>query len=117
MELKIKRAYEPPDPSDGVRILVDRYWPRGRSRSALRIDLWLKSVAPSEDLRRWFAHDCERWEAFKARYFAELDRNPEALRPVQAALARGPVTLVYAAKNERCNHARALAEYLRSRQA
>lgn len=113
MKLQIKRAYEAPEKSDGVRILVDRLWPRGLSRDRATVDMWLKEVAPSAELRRWYAHQPERWPEFRRRYFAELDRQPEAVAGLRAALGKGGATLVYAAKDEKHNNAQALLEYLR----
>jgi uncharacterized protein YeaO (DUF488 family) len=108
----LKRAYEPPGPQDGFRILVDRLWPRGVSRSSAHIDLWLKDVAPSASLRRWFGHDPSRWVEFRDRYFLELGRNPEAVGRLKGHLHRGVVTLVYAAKDTQYNHAVALKAYV-----
>ena len=111
MPVKIKRIYEPPAQSDGQRILVDRLWPRGVAKAQVRIDLWLKDVAPSADLRRWFGHKPERWAEFQKRYLAELAGNP-ALEELRR-LARGkPTTLLYGAKDEIHNQARVLADRL-----
>ena len=111
MPVKIKRIYEPAAPEDGQRILVDRLWPRGVAKAEAHIDLWLKDVAPSADLRRWFGHKPERWAEFQKRYLAELKDNPafEDLR----RLARGkPTTLLYGARDETHNQARVLADRL-----
>ncbi|WP_374533924.1 DUF488 domain-containing protein [Phenylobacterium sp.] len=111
MPVKIKRIYEPPAQSDGQRILVDRLWPRGMAKAQACIDLWLKDVAPSADLRRWFGHKPERWAEFQKRYLAELAGNP-ALEELRR-LARGkPTTLLYGAKDEIHNQARVLADRL-----
>ena len=111
MPVKIKRIYEPPAQSDGQRILVDRLWPRGVAKAQVRIDLWLKDVAPSADLRRWFGHKPERWAEFQKRYLAELAGNP-ALEELRR-LARGkPTTLLYGARDETHNQARVLADRL-----
>ncbi len=107
-----KRAYEPPAPGDGTRILVDRVWPRGKTRESLDIAEWDKDVAPSNDLRRWFGHDPAKWNEFRKRYDAELDRHPDAWEPILKAARRGKVTLVYGAKDEEHNQAVALKEYL-----
>jgi uncharacterized protein YeaO (DUF488 family) len=115
MAIEIKRIHEPASASDGFRVLVDRIWPRGISKDRARIDLWLKDVAPSTELRRWFDHQAERWAEFRARYFRELGENREALAPLVARAKRGRVTLLYAAKEERFNNAVALREYLRGR--
>jgi uncharacterized protein YeaO (DUF488 family) len=112
MKLEIKRAYEAPEKSDGARILVDRLWPRGLSRDRAAVDLWLKDIAPSAELRRWYGHQPERWPEFRRRYFAELDRQPAAVAELRAALGKGSATLVYAAKDEKHNNAQALLEYL-----
>jgi uncharacterized protein YeaO (DUF488 family) len=110
--IKTKRAYDPPEPADGTRFLVDRLWPRGIKKDDLRMDDWLKDVAPSDDLRRWFGHDPARWEEFKQRYFAELDGKPEALEPIRVAAREGDVTLVYSARDTQHNQAVALKAYL-----
>lgn len=112
MDILLKRAYEPPEPSDGFRILVDRLWPRGVSKSSAHIDLWLKDVAPSTILRKWFGHDPLKWTEFRDRYFLELRRNPEAVEQLTGHVRRGAVTLVYGAKDREHNHAVVLKEYL-----
>ena len=112
MPVKIKRIYEPAAPEDGQRILVDRLWPRGVSKGNAHIDLWLKDVAPSADLRKWFGHKPERWPEFRRRYFAELNANP-ATQTLRDLVETGPVTLIYGARDEIHNQAVALAEYLR----
>jgi uncharacterized protein YeaO (DUF488 family) len=104
MDVAIKRAYEAPDPADGKRILVDRLWPRGLAKAEADIALWLKDVAPSTELRKWFGHDPGKWSEFQSRYRAELDGNP-ALAELKAMAQCGKVTLVYAAKDERHNEA------------
>lgn len=114
MKLQIKRAYDAPEKTDGIRILVDRLWPRGLSRDRADVDLWLKDIAPSAELRRWFAHQPERWPEFRRRYFTELDRHPEIVAGLRAALGKGTVTLLYAAKDTQYNNAQALLEYLRT---
>lgn len=117
MAIKLKRAYAPPGPDDGQRILVDRLWPRGISKDTARIDLWLKEVAPSNELRTWFGHDPARWDEFKQRYHRELEGKPDALAQLAAEIRRSPVTLVYGAKDEAHNNAVALKEYIESRLA
>lgn len=102
----------PPEPQDGFRILVDRLWPRGVSRNSAQIDLWLKDVAPSTSLRKWFAHDPSKWGEFRERYFLELQRNPEAIAQLDEHVRRGAVTFVYGAKDREYNHAVALKAYL-----
>jgi len=112
MSISLKRAYEAPSRSDGCRILVERLWPRGVSKQDARIDLWPKEAAPSTELRRWFAHDPEKWKAFKRRYFAELKKRPEALAPIRERVEAGPVTFVFASRELRFNNAVALKEYV-----
>lgn len=110
--IKVKRIYEPPSDDDGARFLVDRLWPRGLSRDDARLTGWLRDVAPSDDLRRWFGHDPSRWEEFVRRYHAELDDRPGAVRPLLDAARAGDVTLVYAARDPDHNNAVALKRYL-----
>jgi uncharacterized protein YeaO (DUF488 family) len=112
---RIKRVYELRSPDDGQCVLVDRVWPRGISKDRLGDALWLKDVAPSAELRKWFDHRPERWKEFRARYAAELDRNSDALATLRAMCKRGPVTLLYSARNEEHNQALALAEYLKTK--
>jgi len=112
--VKIKRVYEPSRPSDGTRILIDRLWPRGLSKRKAAIDEWIKEVAPSTTLRKWFGHDPARWPQFRSRYRAELKRNPEPLKRLRAlARQRRSVTLVYAAHDEAHNDAVVLRSLLR----
>ena len=113
--IRTKRVYETPKKSDGLRILVDRIWPRGMTKERLRADLWLKTVAPSTALRNWFKHDRSRWDGFKERYFFELDQNPEGVDRLVDAVENGPVTLLYSAKDAKYNQAVALKEYLSAR--
>ncbi len=108
----MKRVYEEPAKSDGTRILVDRLWPRGLTKEKARVDLWLKEVAPSNDLRKWFAHDSAKWPEFKARYKAELKHNPAQLALLKQAIAKGPSTLLYGAKDTEHNEAVVLHELL-----
>jgi len=110
--IKVKRAYLPPKAGDGVRYLVDRVWPRGVKRADLAVEDWVRTVAPSDDLRQWFGHDTARWDEFKQRYFSELELKPEAWRPLLAAARRGTVTLVFSARDEEHNQAVALKEFL-----
>jgi uncharacterized protein YeaO (DUF488 family) len=110
--VQLKRAYEPPAGRDGFRILVDRIWPRGISKDSARIDLWLKDIAPSTGLRRWFGHGPEKWTEFRERYFRELEKNPELAAELEEQLGRHSVTFVYAAKDEQHNNAVALRDYL-----
>lgn len=113
-DLAIKRIYEPATPHDGARILVDRIWPRGVSKQAAALTLWLKEIAPSTGLRKWFGHDPARWIEFRRRYHAELDANPELVAQLRDLLKSGRVTLLYAAHDTSHNQAHALADYLRN---
>lgn len=110
MGIAIKRVYDPGG-DDGTRILVDRLWPRGVSREHLQ-GVWVKEIAPSAELRKWFDHQPEKWPEFKRRYFAELDGRPDVVNMIVALVQQGPVTLLYASKNKEFNHAVALREYL-----
>lgn len=107
---RIKRVYELPDQQDGRRILVDRLWPRGLTKEKAGIDLWLKEIAPSTELRKWFDHDPGKWEEFKDRYLAELKDNHEQIWLLKQELDKGIVTLVYAAKDEERNQAIVIQE-------
>lgn len=109
---RIRRVYEPTTPADGTRILVDRLWPRGLSKAALSIALWVKDLAPSTALRQWFAHDPAKWTEFRRRYRAELADKAELLATLRASVNAGPVMLLYAARDERYNHAVVLREVL-----
>src|SRR5690606_20463036 len=102
-QLRIKRVFDPAEPADGTRVLVDRMWPRGVRKEDARIDLWLKDIAPSTALRKWFAHDPERWTEFKRRYYHELQNQREAVERLQSLASRGPVTLIYSARDEAHN--------------
>jgi len=118
MQLRTRRVYEAPGKADGLRVLVDRLWPRGRARADAAVDLWLREIAPSDALRRRFGHDPERWDAFREAYFAELEANGGALERLREALGRRRrLTLLYAARDRQHNNAVALAEYLRDRWA
>ena len=108
----VKRVYEPPAPDDGQRVLVDRVWPRGVSKEDAALALWLKGIAPSDDLRKWFGHEPARWAEFQKRYRAELDGNEEVVGQLRAMLGKGQVTLLYGAHDEAHNNAVALAAYL-----
>jgi uncharacterized protein YeaO (DUF488 family) len=103
--VKIKRAYEPSKTSDGTRILVDRLWPRGLSKRKAAIDDWMKDIAPSTALRKWFGHEPNRWAEFRTRYRAELRRQPEQLKHLRALARQGRLTLVYSAHDEAHNNA------------
>jgi uncharacterized protein YeaO (DUF488 family) len=110
--ITVKQVYEPFDARDGTRFLVERLWPRGMKKDSLRIDGWLKDVAPSNALRRWFGHDPAKWDEFWRRYTAELDRQPEAWQPVLEAAQGDDVTLLYSAHDTEHNNAVALKAYL-----
>ena len=110
----IRRVYEPPEPADGLRVLVDRLWPRGLSKNAAAVDLWLKAVAPSDKLRKWFNHDPDRWDDFLKRYRRELEGQTESLEELKRLVRKQTVTLLYAAKDEKHNNAVALRELLSS---
>lgn len=113
MKISLKRAYEDPDPKDGLRILVDRLWPRGLSREAAGVDVWLKSVSPSSELRKWYQHDVDKWPEFRKRYFKELDKNREAVDELLGHIGKGKVTFLYSAKDSMHNNAVALLDYLK----
>jgi uncharacterized protein YeaO (DUF488 family) len=112
MSLAVKRAYEPAAADDGYRVLVDRLWPRGLKKETAALDLWIKELAPSTELRRWFGHEPTRWEGFRHRYASELDDTAEYWRPLLARAARQRVTLVYGAHDDEHNNAVALKTYL-----
>ena len=110
--IRLKRVYEKPAASDGQRILVERLWPRGLSKADAAIDLWLKDIAPSPELRTWFGHDPERWDEFCRRYWRELETHPEEVELLRHKVAEGTVTFVYAARDETHNSAVALRMFL-----
>jgi uncharacterized protein YeaO (DUF488 family) len=110
--IHLKRAYEEPSPADGERILVERLWPRGVTKERAAVDLWLKDIAPSPALRKWFGHDPARWKQFEQRYWKELQGNPDAVELLERKSKHGKVTFVYAARDEEHNGALALKEYL-----
>lgn len=111
-DIQIKRAYEPPSTRDGARILVDRIWPRGVTKEAAALTSWLKEIAPSPALRKWFGHDPARWTEFQRRYRLELDRNSDAVGRLRNILEKGKVTLIYGARDPMHNQARVLADYI-----
>ena len=108
MAIEIKRVYNEARESDGFRILVDRLWPRGLNKERANVDLWLKDIAPSEELRKWFSHDPAKWDEFKQRYFQELDHKKELVSIIIQKVREGKVTLLYAAKEEKFNNGMAL---------
>jgi uncharacterized protein YeaO (DUF488 family) len=113
--IQLKRAYDRAKPEDGTRFLVERLWPRGVKKITLPLDAWLKEVAPSVSLRRWFGHDPEKWDEFRRRYFQELERHAGAWVPILKAAQNGVVTLIYSSHDSEHNNAVALKEYLESR--
>lgn len=112
MRLETKRIYDPPSPDDGIRILIDRLWPRGISKAAAKLDHWARDVAPSDELRQWYRHEPDKWEQFRSRYFAELDAVPEAVEALRARLGDGTVTLLFSSRETELNNATALKQYL-----
>ncbi|WP_379062184.1 DUF488 domain-containing protein [Mesorhizobium sp. UC22_110] len=114
-DIVVKRVYEPAAASDGQRVLVDRIWPRGLTKEKAALTLWLKDIAPSDGLRKWFDHQPERWEEFQKRYRSELADRQEPLRELASLLEHGRVTLLYGAHEQRYNNAVALADYLQEK--
>jgi uncharacterized protein YeaO (DUF488 family) len=112
LPFRIKRVYEPYEPGDGTRVLVDRLWPRGITKARAHIDLWLKDIAPSTDLREWFGHDPARWNEFRQRYREELRELTAPVARMERLAEGGPVTLIYSAHDDIHNQARVLADYL-----
>lgn len=112
MGIRLKRAYDEPSPDDGLRILVERLWPRGLSKERAAVDLWAKDLAPSPDLRRWFHHDPERWGEFQERYRAELGQKTEGIEELRRKCEGQTVTFVYAAHDQGHNSALVLRDYL-----
>lgn len=106
--VRVKRIYDPSASDDGFRVLIDRIWPRGIRKADAALDLWLKDVAPSTDLRRWFGHDPAKWASFRERYYAELDQKPDAMALLRDKARQGTVTLLYAARDPDHNNAVAL---------
>ena len=115
MTIKIKRVYVEAEASDGERILVDRLWPRGLSKEKAKVDLWLKEVAPSNELRKWFAHDVKKWPEFQSRYKDELKNHGEQLHLLKEKSAKGPVTLLFGARDEEHNEAVILKKLLQQK--
>jgi uncharacterized protein YeaO (DUF488 family) len=113
--VRTKRIYDPPGPADGYRVLIDRLWPRGVSRERARIDEWARDLAPSDGLRKWFGHDHERFQEFRKRYRHELRDHAERLETLRRRASRGPVTIVYAAHDEKHNNAAVFAELVHGR--
>jgi uncharacterized protein YeaO (DUF488 family) len=112
--IQLKRVFDPASKHDGFRVLVDRLWPRGLRKEEVRINDWMKDIAPSTELRKWFGHEPAKWEEFRRRYFAELSDRPEMVERLVEMARSGPLTLVYSAKDEEHNNAVALREFLES---
>jgi uncharacterized protein YeaO (DUF488 family) len=112
MAIRTKRVYDPREDADGVRVLVDRLWPRGFTKERLQADLWLKDAAPSDALRKWFHRDFSQWEAFRERYVSELDGRPQVADELVELSRKGTLTLLFAARDAHVNHAVVLKEYL-----
>lgn len=115
MDIRIKRVYEAAAEDDGKRVLVDRLWPRGLSKERAQVDVWVKELAPSTELRRWYAHEASKWPEFRARYAAELEDHGEALEALLDLTREGTVTFLFGSKEERLNNATALKEILEAR--
>jgi len=112
MRFQTKRIYQPAASGDGRRILIDRLWPRGLSKEKAAVDYWARSIAPSNELRKWYQHDPAKWDEFRRRYFEELDAAPDGVDALRAELGRGLNTILFGSKEERLNNATALVEYL-----
>ena len=112
MKLQLKRVYEAPADNDGMRVLVDRLWPRGLSKAEAKIDFWAREVAPSNELRRWYQHEQEKWPEFRRKYFTELENNPEAVQELIAKIGHGKATLLFSTRETSLNNAAVLKEYL-----
>jgi uncharacterized protein YeaO (DUF488 family) len=112
MNIKIKRVYEQPDKKDGERILVDRLWPRGLTKEKASVDLWLKDIAPSTELRKWFDHDPEKWKSFRGRYETEIRHKDDLIKVLKQKAREGTITLIYGARDEKHNEALVLKQFL-----
>lgn len=112
MKIKVKRVYEQADSADGRRVLVDRLWPRGLTKEKAAVDVWLKEIAPSTELRKWFGHEPPKWAEFKRRYHAELGKNDEAVAQLREEVSKGTVTLLYGSREETHNHAVVLKDWI-----
>ncbi|MCG3148229.1 MAG: hypothetical protein PCFJNLEI_01672 [Verrucomicrobiae bacterium] len=114
--IQIKRVYDPPAKVDGIRLLVERLWPRGMKKETAKLDGWLRDAAPSTALRKWFGHDPAKWKEFQRRYRAELDQHPEAWQPILVAASKGRVTLLFSSQDAAHNNVVALKTYLETKQ-
>jgi len=112
VKIALKRIYDVPEKRDGCRVLVDRLWPRGLNKKSAKVDYWIKDVAPSAPLRKWFAHDPAKWAEFKKRYFRELKGNADGVKQIRSLMKQGKVTLLFGARDEKHNNAVALKQYL-----
>jgi uncharacterized protein YeaO (DUF488 family) len=112
MNIKIKRVYEQPHKDDGVRILVDRLWPRGLTKKKAMVDLWMKEIAPSTELRTWFGHDPDKWQGFRGRYETEIRHKNDLVKVLRQKAREGMITLLYAARDEKHNEALVLKQFL-----
>ena len=112
MNIRTKRVYDKPEAADGVRILVERLWPRGLSKKEAKVDIWLKEIAPSTGLRKWFSHDPAKWEEFRIRYHRELDQNRDAVNELLGITVGNAVTFVYGSREKEYNSALALKLYI-----
>src|SRR5579859_3033435 len=115
MKIQVKRIYEEAEPGDGVRVLVDRWWPRGISKDKARLDDWARDIAPSNEMRKWYGHDPEKWKEFKSRYEAELKKHDDLVEALKAKANDKTLTLLYSSKEVRLNNAVALKEILEGR--
>jgi uncharacterized protein YeaO (DUF488 family) len=113
--IKIKRIYDESSSDDGYRILVDRLWPRGLTKQKAKIDFWLKEIAPTDKLRKWYSHDPKKWEQFRREYFKELDGNRESVSVIMRKKEEGNITLLFSSREEKLNNAAALKEYLEAK--
>lgn len=115
MSTHIKRVYDKPEKDDGMRILIDRLWPRGLTKEKAKVDLWLKEISPSTQLRKWFGHEPSKWSEFKKRYHDEMKENTETVNKLEEELKKGKVTLIYGAKDEEHNDAVVIKEYFENK--
>ena len=115
ISIRVKRIYDPPSPQDGFRILVDRLWPRGLSKEKAKVDLWLREISPSNQLRKWYGHDPQKWDEFKKRYAREIEGKGEDLDLLVKKAKEGTVTFLFSSKEEKLNNAQALKEFVESK--